>query len=132
MSTSDKKLLRRQALRFAAASLFCGFFAAVYEHFSHGVYSNYMVWLFLWPLLGAAPAYGLTLLRSAPCPALAIRNLWASGVATLTVGSCLKGVFEIYGASAPLVKTYWYAGAGLLALAAVFYLRQPRPAAERC
>jgi hypothetical protein len=28
-------------------TLFCGLFSLIYEHFSHGVYSDYMVYLFL-------------------------------------------------------------------------------------
>jgi pimeloyl-ACP methyl ester carboxylesterase len=41
---------------------------------------------------------------------------------TLTLASCLTGVFEIYGAPAPLVQAHWYAGAALLLAAAIRYL----------
>lgn len=33
-------------------SLFVLVFGQIYEHFSHGVYSNYMIFAFLFPLLG--------------------------------------------------------------------------------
>ena len=124
MSISDNKKQRRAALTYLAVSAFCGFFAAVYEHFSHGVVSGFMVYLFAWPLLGALPCL---LLRT--FPQRAARNFWGAGVATLTVGSCLTGVFEIYGSTAPLVCVYWYAGAALLAAGAAAYLSQRRPAA---
>jgi hypothetical protein len=123
LSASDKKIQRRAALRYVLISLFCGFFAAVYEHFSHGVYSNYMICLFVWPLLGALPCLLLRVF-----PPLLSRNLWGAGVATLTVGSCLKGVFEIYGTTAPLVLVYWYAGAALLAASAAAFFTRPRAA----
>ncbi len=114
-------------MRYFAAAAFCILFAAVYEHFSHGVWSNYMVCLFVWPLLGGVPALLLPGIRTALMPCRAVRNFWASGVATLTLGSCLAGVFEIYGTTAPLVAVYWYAGAALTVLAAGLYFFQPRP-----
>ena len=42
--------------RFAAAALGCMVFAAVYECFSHGVFSPFMLLAFLFPLLlGVVP-----------------------------------------------------------------------------
>ena len=130
MFTSEKKLLRRSAVRYFAAAAFCILFAAVYEHFSHGVWSNYMVCLFVWPLLGGVPALLLPGIRTALMPCRAVRHFWASGVATLTLGSCLAGVFEIYGAPSALVRVYWWAGGVLLAAALIAWLR-PRRAAHQ-
>lgn len=87
-----------------------------------------MVFLFLFPLLSA----GIVLLAAARAPlppSLAVRNLWGSGVATLTLGSCLRGIFDIYGTSVALVGVYWIAGTLLLLAAAGAYLRQCRSAA---
>ena len=61
MFISDKK--KDQAVRiarnYAAASLFCALFGAVYELFSHEVYSYSMIYAFIIPLAGGAllPAY---------------------------------------------------------------------------
>lgn len=138
MYISGRKRTRRGALRYLAASAFCGLFAAVYEHFGHGVYSSYMVYLFLWPLLGGMPALLLALAKPAAFygrlyPARAVRELWGAGVATLTLGSCLRGVFDIYGTTAPLVRAYWFAGTLLLLTALALYIagRFAAPAQKR-
>lgn len=55
-----KDLRRRRRgllLRYLAVSLFCLLFFAVYSHFSHGIRSFWMTFLFAWPLvLGGVPA----------------------------------------------------------------------------
>jgi hypothetical protein len=129
LSTSVK---RGRTLRaWLGTSAFCGLFSAVYEHFSHGVYSNFMIFLFLVPLLGGVlPALLLRLLPRLRRPAAAARRLWNSAVAALTLGTCLTGVFEIYGAPSALVRVYWWAGGALLAAALIAWLR-PRRAAHQ-
>ena len=75
-------------------------FGMIYELFSHDVYSNYMIFAFLIPLI------------------LGIFNiifdkyiheyLFKSGVITLTIGSIIKGVLDIYGTSNDLVYIYLF------------------------
>ena len=83
-------------------SLFVLLFGQIYEHFSHGVYSNYMLFAFLFPLLGLF------------LPSLSGKNadpfLWKCGVASLTVGSLYKGILEIYGTSSYLEIPYFVVG----------------------
>ncbi|NCB50784.1 MAG: hypothetical protein EOM54_02710 [Clostridia bacterium] len=113
----EKNPARKTALFYLAAALFCGFFSYVYEHFSHGVYSNYMVFLFMLPLWGGALPYGVVWLTGfRRFPGRIAGNLYNSGIATLTVGSCLCGILEIYGTSSAYTRLYW-AGGGLLTLA---------------
>ena len=91
------------------AALFCVLFGAVYELFSHGVYSYGMLYAFVFPLvLGVLPLLLLTMLR-AP-------------IATLTVGSIVSGTLEIYGTTNPLTLVYWIAGGALTVLGAAVYL----------
>ncbi|MEA4965547.1 MAG: hypothetical protein VB055_06980 [Oscillospiraceae bacterium] len=128
MSTSDRKALQRRAMTALWITVFCGFFSGVYEHFSHGVESPYMVYLFLFPLLlGFLPYLLLSVLPRARRPGPLPAALYRAGVATLTVGCCLRGVFEIYGTTVPLVRVYWPVGAALAVAGVLFYLR-PRPA----
>ncbi len=112
MSTSDKTL-RADAVRYLAATIATAVFGAVYEVFGRGVWSFYMVYAFAIPLvLGVLPHL---LLSGKPEGALS-RNLWASGVATLTVGCLFRGALEIFGTTNRLTVVYPVAG-GILLLA---------------
>lgn len=122
MSTSGRKAMIVRAFKCLIIAVVCGIFSAVYEHFSHGVYSGYMVYLFAFPLAAGAAAFSVSMIRKAPYPPTAVRNLWYSGISTLAVGSCLRGVFDIYGTTAPLVGIYWIVGCVLTAVSAAIYL----------
>ena len=106
------------ARRYLVASLACAVFSLVYEFFSHGVVSLWMVALFSYPLL-------LGMIPAVICACAHVREshlarqLWACGVITLAMGSCLRGVLEIYGTTSELILPYPAAGVGLLALALV-------------
>ena len=98
--------------RYVLAALGCMVFGAVYECFSHQVYSGYMIFAFLFPLLMGVVPY--TLLSDRDCPLRAgvvSRYLYNSGAAALTAGSVFQGVLEIYGTTSRLSGVYWAAGA---------------------
>jgi hypothetical protein len=101
---------------YAGVMLFCMAFSLIYNHFSHGVHSPYMTWLFAPPLvLGVLP--GLVLWGVAKArPCRFCLNSWNSGVAAITAGSCLRGIFEIAGTSS--VYQGWLIAAGAVMLAA--------------
>lgn len=100
--------------RYLLAALFCGLFSFVYERFSHGVYSNYMVYLFLFPLAGGMLPYGaLWLTGGRYYPGSLATGLYNCGIATLTVGSCMQGVLEIYGTTSIYMPVYWITGCAL-------------------
>ncbi len=93
----------------------CAIFGAVYELFSHGVWSCFMIGAFAFPLLlGAIPSF-LMHKRGKPFPGKT-SDLVHAGVAALTVGSILQGVLEIYGTSNPFMIVYWVAGGTLTAI----------------
>ncbi len=127
MYTSDIDNPRRRMTKtgffYLALSLFCVLFGAVYEYFSHGVYSFYMLYAFVFPLLGGVlPYFILAFSQCLPVPGRVAFNLYNSGIATLTTGSIFTGVLEIYGTSNRLVSVYWIAGAALLATGILLYL----------
>lgn len=126
MSTSAtaSKISDRQKLILIdlIASLFCALFGAVYEHCSHGVYSYAMIYAFVYPLaLGVLPLYLIGIVR-APYPPKVLRYIYHAGIATLTVGSIVKGVLEIYGTTNPLTVVYPILGAVLCGTGAIAYL----------
>ncbi|MCD7748729.1 MAG: hypothetical protein LUH42_01610 [Oscillospiraceae bacterium] len=113
----------KTAFVYLLAAVFCMVFGAVYEHFSHDVYSGYMIYAFAFPLLGGAvPFCAMTLLGRCPVPTRLPQNLYHSGIATLTVGSVFQGVLEIYGTTSRLMRVYWTVGIALTAAGAALYL----------
>ena len=112
-------------------TLFIGLFSAVYEHFSFGVYSPYMMLAFLIPfVLGFLPAFILAYsnLRIGRLAS----NLQYAGVLTLTIGMIIQGVLEIYGTTNQLTICYFLGGSILIILAVMAagarLLRRMRPA----
>jgi len=115
--------IRKTILIYTAFTLFCVLFSIAYEHFSHGVYSNYMIYLFAFPLAGGVvPAFLVLAFRRIPYPTQTSCVLYNCGLTTLTVGSCLKGVLEIYGTISHYILFYWFAGFLLIAFALIKYL----------
>ena len=102
-----------------AASLFCALFGAVYELFSHEVYSYSMIYAFAIPLAGGAlPFLAIAMGHIRRFPGRISRSLYHAAITTFTIGSIMKGVLEIYGTTSALLPAYWIAG-GLLTAGAV-------------
>lgn len=130
MSTSDKQRLQTAAKRWFLAAFGCAVFSLVYEFFGHGVLSVFMMFQFVFPLLLGTGVAALLLKWDRQYPDGLTLSLWRMGVVTLTLASCLTGVFEIYGAPSPLVKVHWYLGAALTVAAALRYLFKIHSAKE--
>ena len=104
------------------ATLFCAAFGAVYELFSHGVYSYAMIYAFAFPLvLGVLPLL-LISVRHAQVPGRLACSAYHAGIATLTVGSLVSGALAIYGTTNPLTLVYWITGGILVLFGAAVYL----------
>ena len=118
MYTSDKQASEKGYAGviwgYLVATAGCAVFGAVYELFSHQVWSRFMIYAFAFPLLLGAIPFFLLRKRGKPFPGKAAELVHA-GVAALTVGSILQGVLEIYGTSNPLTIAYWAAGGALTA-----------------
>lgn len=108
------------AIKYLLASLATAVFGVVYEHFSHGVTSLFMVCAFLIPLLGGTAA----LLLHRHTPDSTGKTLYNLGLLTLTVGSLMQGILEIYGTTNHLCRTYWIAGLALILLGCLRQLRK--------
>ncbi len=116
---------------YVLAAVNAAVFSAVYEHFSFGVYSAFMIFAFAVPLLMGALAFlllGRALKKTGTSVPALVCKFWHAAVATLTVGFLFRGVLDIYGTSSPLGAVYWIASAvlaalSLLALAITSYWR---------
>lgn len=96
------------------ASVILALAGAVYEYFSHGVYSNYMIYAFMVPLaLGCLPHLGKSaeIFEAGGLPA---EMLLMTSVATFSIWSVMKGVLGIYGTTNRLTAFYPAAGTILL------------------
>ncbi|MBQ9674075.1 MAG: hypothetical protein IJV39_05570 [Ruminococcus sp.] len=94
-----------------------------YEQFSHEVYSMFMIYAFLVPLvLGALPLIIISLFFSNHLPSRLSLNLYNSGIAALTVGSIYQGVLEIYGTTNNLIFVYLIVGTLFLIAGASVYI----------
>ncbi len=100
---------------YLSVTVFSALFGAVYELFSHGVYSYYMIYAFAFPmLLGALPFFRMWK-RGRAFPGLLAAQLIHAGIAALCVGSIVQGIIEIYGTENVLVSVYWIVGGILTA-----------------
>lgn len=82
---------------YLAAAVFFLITGVVYEMFSHQVYSAYMVFAFMIPLLLGVLPMALALLFRKRIPGRSPMQLYAGGVMMLTMTSVIKGILDIYG-----------------------------------
>ncbi len=101
---------------------FFALFAFIYEHFSHYVFSYYMLFSFTAPFL-AAVFYQLTgLIEKAPVPGRFMNFCVDAAAATFALGLLTKGAVEIYGTDNSLIPVFFYVGAGVTVTGAAVYL----------
>ena len=126
LSISDTQIKKEWVIRtiliYLGITLFCAFFSWVYEQHSHGVYSNYMIYVFLFPLVGGVLLFSvLGVSKRLPKPSRFSLNAHHAGIATLALGSALQGALEIYGTTSGYITGYWMVGSLLLLVAASNY-----------
>lgn len=115
-------------MRYLAASIVIAAAAAVYGLFSHGVYSYFMTYAFMIPLLAGALPHLIAAMKGADSAAtenlFESRSLQLAFVATLTAGSLLKGALDIYGTTNRLLIAYPAIAAVIIAIAAAAVLKK--------
>ncbi len=126
VTEKNKRKAQKDAAVFLGVSILTGLFGAIYELFSHEVYSYFMIYAFAFPLLlGTLPYLMLSLSGGTRYPNALYRNLYHAGIATLTTGSIMRGVLDIYGTTNSLGNIYWFAGIPMTVLPVfIFCLRR--------
>jgi len=121
--TSDEKTksLLNSAFCQLIFAIFCALFGAIYEIFSHEVYSFYMIYAFAIPLLFGTLLFWLLAKSGRKKPAKLTLSFWNMAIATFTVGCIYKGIIEIYGTTNKLSVIYPLAGILLVVLALFTY-----------
>ena len=123
--------LLRSGIAYLTASVLVAAAGWLYEMFSHGVYSNYMIYAFMVPLAcGALPdliaaARGCRIKKRSGSAASSFR---LAAVVTLTTGSLIKGILDIYGTTNRLLVIYPIIGLALAIAALIAYIWQNRDA----
>jgi len=115
LSILDIKKIRKNYLIYGIVLVL---FALIYESFSHGVYSNYMIFAFLIPLIYGFG--GSFLLRDG---ASKFGNMFYNfGIITISVGSVFKGILDIYGTTNDLLYVYVIVGILFIIIGTIIYL----------
>ena len=126
MSTSakerDRAELTKNLLFYVIATAFCALFSFIYELFSHGVYSYFMLFAFAIPLILGVLPISVMLRGVGRVPTRESCSFYDCGAATLTLGSVFQGVLEIFGTSNKLVAIYPLAAIPLLAIGIILYI----------
>ena len=121
MYTSVSRIWLRHALIQLAITVFFAVFGAVYEYFSHEVYSYFMIYAFAVPLLLGVLPYSVMAYRKIFRYKKTSVMCWNAGIITLTTGSAFKGVLDIYGTSNSLLLIYPAAGILIMITAGILY-----------
>lgn len=118
------KEIEKLVFTYLIVTLICAGFGAVYEFFSHGVYSYYMLYAFMIPFLGGTVYFYCILYFRSKIPGCIARRFHHFGILTLTVGCIVCGIFEIYGTTNRLVIFYFIVGGMFLVIGNFMYLLQ--------
>lgn len=119
MSTYKLNQNKAELIFYVVESLLALVIGAVYELFSHQVYSPFMYLMFMIPLLlGVLPNLAARLLDKSFITSKDAKAAYKLGVLTLIFGSFLKGVLDIYGTSS-VYPILYLPVAGLLLIVAL-------------
>ena len=121
MSTSELRNEKKLLNAYLIAVAFCSVFSVIYEAFAKGIISVWMLGMPLFPLLlGAVPA--LIIERRKVAISDWALQLWNCGVITLTVGSMMNGIFEIFGTYFDMFNIFAISGGVLLVLSVAVHI----------
>ena len=120
---NEKKVANIPLLTYIGVTIFCALFGIIYELNAHNVLSYYMMFGFLWPLIGGVGFYTfLKFVLKNYLPSQAASYAYNCGLATLTVGCYFQGIIEIYGTTRDkYVILYTVLGIILMAAALILY-----------
>lgn len=124
MYTLDINYLKKQSFIYLFISIISLIIGIIYESFSHDVYSFYMQYAFLIPLIfGCILSLIIYIIKPYKLPNRISVNLYNASIATLTVYSFIRGVLEIYGTTNSLINIYIIVSILLLVFSIIAYLK---------
>ena len=114
MSILDIKDLKKENNYILGFSIFILVFGIIYEMFSHGVISYFMIFAFTIPLMNYI--LNLIIMHNNIKIIKISKNLFSSSILTFTLYSILKGILDIYGTTNSLINIYLAVGILLLVI----------------
>lgn len=113
---------KKTAVIYLFTTLFCMALNYAYSLFGHGVSSPFMSYAFIFSLvLGFV---GFILLGWLDLDNRVAFNLYNAGIATLTVGSILRGIIDIAGADTTYPVFYFFTGTVFVVVGGLIYFYQ--------
>lgn len=117
-AVSFSSIWKKKAVWYLAVSILTLVFSLVYEHFSFGMTSAFLLSAFLFPLAGAVLCRVLARAKGSFDPSWSSVFL-TTGIAWFTIGSLLQGMLVIYGTENALMMVYPAMGIFFLMLTVV-------------
>lgn len=124
-ATDERRSCLDQAIGNGAGAVFWAVFGAIYEYFSHSVYSYFMIYAFA-PLMLSSLIYLCVYRFWKVPPKRMTRNLFTAFAATASVGMAAKGVVVIFGSTNRLLPIYLILASLMFILSAISYWRDRR------
>ena len=118
----DIETMKKEIKKYFILTIVCLVFATIYEIFSHGVYSPYMMFSCLIPFIFGV-LINLILKNSEDFrPSVISNDIYKTSLLTFTLGSIMKGVLEIYGTTSKFLIVYLIMGMILLIISLILYV----------
>lgn len=117
--------IKKSVLEYLGVTIFLIILNYVYSLFSHNVSSSYMIYMFVYPLIGGVIINLFSIMRKKITEVKLFyigKSTFNYGIATLVVGSFIKGVFEIAGTDSVYLTYYFYIGITLVSVGLLFLL----------
>ena len=121
MSILDINDLKNKNKFIIGFSVFVLIFGIIYEMFSHGVISYYMIFAFLIPLINFL--INIIFINSKIKVNKLSKNLFSMSICTFTFLSIIKGVLDIYGTTNNLIFVYLIVGIILLVTSIILFIK---------
>ena len=121
MSILDINDLKNENKFIIGFSIFILIFGIIYEMFSHGVVSYYMIFAFSIPLIDFL--INTIFINSKIKENKRSKNLFSMSICTFTFLSIIKGVLDIYGTTNNLIFVYLIVGLILLVTSIILFVK---------
>jgi len=104
---TKKQIYWKKAKKYLGIALFMIFAGFVYESFSHGVYSNYILYAFVFTMAAALFYFAICAAKKKIVLQEKTMDLLAAFVTTISISFVFNGVIDIYGTTSKWSLVYW-------------------------